>query len=96
MLENDILPGFSPDDVAIVAIHCHPDGRATASHVQWFGLTFPVALDIDSEMFRRFRLPEHVFPLNLVIDRNGDVAYLGTSLDEAVGEVAAQLAAATE
>lgn len=43
-----------------------------------------MALDLDSQLFRRLRLPQQVFPLNAVIDAEGNLAYLGADLDAAV------------
>jgi hypothetical protein len=90
-IETDILPRFAPADVQVVVAHCYTEGESAAAHVQWFGLTFPIALDFDSELFRRFRLPGQVFPLNFVLDRDGRVAYLGPVLDDAVAAVEALL-----
>ena len=91
-IDSDVLPGFSPDDVQFVAIHCYPEGGNAAFHTQWFGLSFPLALDFDSELFRRFRLPGHVYPLHVVVDRQGRVAYVGAPLEDAVAAVQGLLA----
>lgn len=66
-----------------MAAHSFPSGQNAAYHVQQFGLSFPVLLDFESELFRRYRIPGQVFPLNAVIDRDGRVAYVGDDLDEA-------------
>ena len=86
MVENDFRPTFSTD-VEVVAIHCYFEGQSAAAHVQWFGLTFAIALDFDSEVFRRLRQPGIVFPLNFVVDRDGTLAYVGESLTDAVDVV---------
>lgn len=84
LIESDVLSRFPPTDLQVVAVHCFHDAQGAAGHVQRFGLTFPVALDFDSELFRRLRMIGHVFPLNVVIDRAGRVAYVGDVLDDAV------------
>ena len=84
MLQNNILPQHTNDDLLIVVIHCDAQARTPSAHIQQFGLTYPIALDFDSELFRRFRLPGQVFPLNVVIDREGRVAHIGIVLDDAV------------
>ncbi|MEM6294198.1 MAG: hypothetical protein AAGA54_23160 [Myxococcota bacterium] len=86
-VEDEVLPAFDPDAFTAVAIHSFAEGRFPATHTQIFGLTFPVALDYDSEQFRRFRLPAHVFPLNVVFDEQGAVAHVGTELEDAVAVV---------
>ncbi|MEM6991918.1 MAG: hypothetical protein AAF721_15525 [Myxococcota bacterium] len=91
MIDSDIIPLYSADEFAAVAIHSFREGTVPASHVQVFGLGFPVALDYESEQFRRFRLPGHVFPLNVVFNPAGEVVHLGTDLDEAAAAIAAEL-----
>ncbi|MCA9664140.1 MAG: redoxin domain-containing protein [Myxococcales bacterium] len=84
MLVTDTLPKIAGKAAEVVAVHCDSEGGTSAFHVQSFGLTYPMLLDFDSELFRRFRLPDHVFPLDVVIDKQGKVAYVGTVLDDAV------------
>ena len=91
MIDADVIPQFPEDEFAAIAIHSFREGTLPAFHVQAFGLQFPIALDYDSEQFRRFRLPEHVFPLNVVFDPTGRIVHVGTELDEAVAAVAEQL-----
>ena len=67
-----------------MAVHCDTSGQPAAAHVQEYGLTFPIVLDLDSQLFRRLRLPGQVFPLNAVIDQEGNLAYLGPDLPESV------------
>jgi hypothetical protein len=87
LLEADILPSYSADDLQVVAIHCYPDAMPAVAHVQRFGLSFPMAFDFDSELFRRFRIPDHVYPLNIVIDQQGKFAHVGTTLEDALTAV---------
>ena len=87
LLENDIKPGLDPAKVQIVVLHCDRDPAPGAYHVQVFGLSFPMAFDLDDELFRRLRLPDHVYPLNVVIDTDGKIAHKGKVLDDAVAAV---------
>ena len=68
----------------VTAIHSFDNGGPACAHVQEFGLSFEMALDLDSEVFRHFRLPGQVFPLNVVFDTQGKVAYLGADLTAAL------------
>lgn len=71
----------------MTAIHSSYNGQPAAANVQQYGLTFNVAYDFDSEVFRLFRLPAQVFPLNVVVDPAGKIAYLGPDLTEALSVV---------
>jgi peroxiredoxin len=84
LLQREILPSFDAAEVQVVVIHCDPQGQTPAAHKQTFALSFPIVLDFESELFRRFRLPDHVFPLNAVIARDGTIAHVGVVLDDAV------------
>ncbi len=84
LIETTVLPKYPADKFEVTAIHSFYDGQPAAAHVQEFGLTFDVAFDFDSEVFRRLRLPAQVFPLNMVVDQTGKIAYLGTELAEAL------------
>jgi len=86
-----VQPSFAKDPVQLLVIHCDAEGQTPARHTQWYGLTFPIALDFDSELFRRYRLPGHVFPLNVVIDKEGKIAHIGDDLDKAVAAARAAL-----
>ena len=87
LLENKIKPTLDPAKVQIVVVHCLNNPLMGAYHVQLFGLSYPMAFDLDDELFRRLRLPDHVYPLNVVIDREGKIVHTGKVLDDAVAAV---------
>jgi hypothetical protein len=91
LLKDDVIPQFSPDDFAAIAIHNYPEATGPGVHVQAFGLPFQIGLDYESEQLRRYRLPNHVFPLNVVFDADGEIIHVGTELDDAVAAVEAEL-----
>lgn len=91
MLDRDIRERFADRPVEFVAINSHPEGTGAGVDVQRHDLKMPMAYDFDSQIFRRYRLPEHVFPLNVVIDGSGEVVVLTADLDEAVEAVARTL-----
>ena len=51
-------------------------------------LEFPMVYDFDMEMLRQLRLAGHLFPLEVVIDRDGRLAYVGSDFSAAVSVVA--------
>ena len=69
--------------VSIIAVDCEPSGTNPGQLIQSMNLTFPFAMDFDSELLRRYRMPGEIFPLNVVLDRNHDVALVTRSLEEA-------------
>jgi hypothetical protein len=91
LIDSETIPQYSPDEFAAIGIHCFVDGTLPAVHVQAFDLSFPVGLDYDSELFRQYRLPGKVFPLNVVFDAQGQVVHVGTVLEEAQAAIAAEL-----
>ena len=83
LIEANLVTRYPAESFQVLVAHSFPSGQDAAYHVQLFGLSFPVFLDFESELFRRYRIPGHVFPLNAVIDTDGRVAHIGTVLDEA-------------
>lgn len=84
LLQNDALPKFDPARLQVLIIHCSIDATLAGQHVQQFGLTFPMVLDFDSELFYRFRIRGQVFPLNVVVDAAGKIVHIGGLLDDAI------------
>ena len=64
-----------------VAVHRGTGLASLSLTLQEMGLTMPIALDMDGEIFRRYRLPGWVFPLNYLVGRDGKVAYIDTDLE---------------
>ena len=51
-------------------------------------LTLPLAYDMDSEVFRHYRVPGAAFPLNVVIDRAGNIVHVDNDTDLVASEAA--------
>lgn len=78
VIEAEMVPNYSTDDLVIVGVNkghrtAYADTIAAES-----SLSFPVVLDIDSQAFRRYRVPNKVFPLHIVIDTDGTIALADT------------------
>lgn len=69
-----VLVGLEPSDGMVL--------------VESFGVTLPVVFDLEGELFRYYRLAARVFPLNAVIDRNGDLVHVDGNLDTTDAEAA--------
>ncbi len=83
MIASDFVAQYDSAQFSAIALHCFDAGQAPAYHQQWFDLNFPIALDFDSELFRAYRIPHQVYPLNVVIDAQGNVAHIGSTLEDA-------------
>jgi peroxiredoxin len=75
-LQQSLVPAYAGQDFVAVGVNtshrtAYADKVATDA-----GLTIPVALDMDSEAFRHYRIPNHVFPLHIVIGRDGKIAHI--------------------
>lgn len=80
-IQNELLPKYQDQGLFVIAVHKGTRiGPLSTKLVEW-GVTLPVALDFDSEVFRRWRKPDWVFPLNAVVGRDGKVAYFDGELE---------------
>jgi peroxiredoxin len=75
-VQQALVPAYAAEDFVAVGVNtshrtAYADKVATDA-----GLTIPVALDVDSEAFRHYRIPDHVFPLHIVIGRDGRITHV--------------------
>jgi peroxiredoxin len=78
-IEAQLLPDYDPADLAVIGINIsHRTAYADTLRTD-ANLTLPIALDLQSEVFRHLRAPHKVFPLHVVIDRTGTIAHLDTN-----------------
>ena len=75
-VQSSLVPSFDGEDFVAVGVNtthrtAYADKVATDA-----GLTIPVVLDMDSEAFRHYRVPNHVFPLHIVIGRDGKIVHI--------------------
>ncbi len=63
-----------------MAVHKGTRLAGVTAKLDEFGITFPLALDFDGEVFRRYRMPRLVFPINVVVGRDGKVVHFDTEL----------------
>ena len=83
---------YEADGLVVIPVFVGLDAGGGIGLVESFGVTLPVALDLEGEVFRYTRLPSMVFPLNVVIDQTGTVVHVDGNLD--VTEAEAAIAAA--
>lgn len=87
-IETELLPLYEADGLVVVPVLVGLDAASGMTLVQELGVTLPVALDLEGEIFRHYRLPSMVFPLNAVIDRTGTLIHVDGNLDISEAEAA--------
>lgn len=75
-VQQSLVPSFAADDFVAVGINTTHRTAYADKVAADAGLTIPVVLDMDSEAFRHYRVPNHVFPLHVVIDRDGKIVHV--------------------
>lgn len=75
IIETQLRPQYG-DDVVMLGLNTAHRTAYAAGLAEQSGLTFDVGLDMDSEVFRQLRIPGAVFPLHVVIDREGRLAWV--------------------
>ena len=85
-IEAELLPQYEAEGLTVVPVLVSPDPLAGMVLIEQFGVTLPIALDLEGEIFRHYRLPSRVFPLNAVIDRDGTLIHIDGNRDIAEAE----------
>jgi peroxiredoxin len=75
-VQHALVPSFAQDDFVAVGVNTSHRTAYAEKVATDAGLSIPVVLDIDSEAFRHYRVPNHVFPLHIVIGRDGKIAHV--------------------
>ncbi len=92
-IDDELLPTYGPQGLDAVAVNVSRETGYAARVAREKELSFPVVLDIESEVFRLYRVPGSVFPLNVVIGRDGTIVHVDneSSIDAAAAAVAEAL-----
>ena len=75
-IESDLLPAYSEDDFIAVGVNTTHRTSYADELAAMTGISMPVVLDVDSETFRYYRIPQKVFPLHIVLGRDGKIAHI--------------------
>lgn len=76
------------DGLVILPVLVGLDPGKGVSLAESMDVTLPIAFDLEGELFRYTRVPARVFPLNVVIDRNGVLVHVDNDLDTTKAEAA--------
>lgn len=79
---------YEGDGLVVVPVLVGLEPFSGMTLVDELGVTLPVALDLEGEIFRHYRVPSRVFPLNVVIDRSGALVHVDANLDISDAEAA--------
>ena len=77
-VEHELMPGYSAADFVAVGVNTTHRTAFAGTVVDEAELSLPMALDLDSAAFRHYRMPEKVFPLNVVVGRDGKILHVDT------------------
>lgn len=64
-------PGF-----ALYGIDLKEDAKTTLKFAKDMKITYPLALDLDGSIFSKFTVPNSGVTRNIIIDKNGKIAYM--------------------
>ncbi len=77
-VEHELMASYPASDFLAVGVNTTHRTAFAGQVVAEGGLTLPMTLDLDSAAFRHYRMPQKVFPLNVVVDRDGVVVHVDT------------------
>lgn len=75
-VENEIVTSYPSSDFVAIGVNTTHRTAFAGKVVDEANLTLPMTLDLDSAAFRHFRMPEKVFPLNVVVGRDGKILHV--------------------
>jgi peroxiredoxin len=93
VIESELVPSYAASEFLAVGVNTTHRTAFAGEVARDSGASFPMTLDLDSEAFRTLRMPEKVFPLNIVLDREGVVRHVDTEqgLEEATAAIQAAM-----
>lgn len=91
-IEADVLPGLTPQGLQFYPVYCAVESDRGGNLLADFGVQSDVIADPESELFRQYRVAGAVFPLNVVIGRDGTVVHIDNAFG--IEETVAALEAA--
>ncbi|MBL4683799.1 MAG: hypothetical protein JKY37_04360 [Nannocystaceae bacterium] len=92
-MESDVVPEYAAQGLRFFPVYSAVESDRGANLLEDFGVTSDVIADPESELFRQYRVAGAVFPLNVVIGRDGTVVHIDNAfgIDDAVAAIAAAI-----
>ena len=90
MIDQELLPAYGPSGLRALAIYSGEQTAFGQVVARDSALGFPMLFDLDWQVFDRYRIPGGVFPLSIVVGRDGRVVHLDgdETLDAAEAAIA--------
>jgi hypothetical protein len=92
LVQNELLPTYGGQGFSAVAVNSSRNTEYAAALILDEAISLPTGLDIESEVFRYYRVPGLAFPLHVVVDRQGKIAHVDNG--PGLGAVEAAIVAA--
>lgn len=88
MIDQELLPEHGPSGLRALSIYSGEQTAFGQVVARDSSLTLPMLFDLDWQVFDRYRIPGSVFPLSIVIGRDGTVVHLDGAEDLTAAEAA--------
>ena len=82
LLESELLARY-PDGLFAAGVYVDTTGTSADQLMRDNGFEIPMLYDIEGQALRLLREARRLYPLDVVIDREGKIAYLGDSMETA-------------
>lgn len=81
-LEKEVWQAFKNDDFLLVGVDLKEDAEKVEKFAKRVGVTYPMALDIEGNVFESVTLPRAGVTRNIVLNREGEIIFLTRLYDE--------------
>ena len=75
-LEKEVWQRFKGDDFVLIAVDLKENSEKIKPFIAKTGITYPVAMDSDGNLFDAFTKPKAGVTRNIVLDKNGKIIFL--------------------
>ena len=91
-IETEVLPEYTPQGLRFYAVYSAVESDRGANLASDYGVQSDILADPESELFRSYRVAGKVFPLNVIIGRDGVIAHIDNELgiDASVAALASE------
>lgn len=80
-LESDIWQEFQDNEFVLIGIDCKEEKKKAQRFIEEMSITYPTAYDTDGELFYQFAERNAGVTRNIVIDQDGNIAFLTRLFD---------------
>lgn len=75
-LEKEVWQRFKDDDFLLIGLDLKEDEQTVKEFIERMGVSYPIAIDKDGDLFELFAGPKQGVTRNIVIDENGEIIFL--------------------